>query len=90
MTHPDLLTDEDLATRHEPVRGYFNEFVTIHKYGVTCVECGKSLSDKAGDIVFSCCPPFFPTVEEAIADAEDLCDPDTGEPMVDFLGTHEL
>lgn len=87
----DLLTDEDIQTRHEPPKGWFNQFITIFERGCECAECGKSLSNKPGDIFFSCCPSVFATEAEARADADDVySETDPALQLADHIGTFEL
>lgn len=93
MPHPDLLTDEDLATRHEPKKRYFNQYVCIvappSDHDLLCSNCKKVLASKIGDIFYSCCPATFDSIEEA---KEAIFEQDeyTGEYIADYLGTFEL
>lgn len=92
MTHPDLLTDEDLATRHEKVRGYFNQFMCIaieEDSDILCSTCERTLASAIGQIFFSCCPTSYPTEAEAKANCFEV-DSVTGEHIADYMGTFEL
>lgn len=89
MPHPDLLTDEDLATRHEPPKGRFNQFVSVADNYICCSKCHRELAKLKGDMFSSCCPPTFPTYEEALADTREEC-ARTGAHLCDYIGTFEL
>jgi len=93
MTHPDLLTDEDLATRHEPLKGWFNQYVcvvdVIKGREIICFTCHKELATAKGQVFFSCCPALFTTEEEAVANIDEF-DCWDGEHIFDYMGTFEL
>lgn len=91
--HPDLLTDEDLATRHEPKKRWFNQFVCLVEGGVRCGGCGKDNADNIGEVFISCCPPTFDAFDEAVADAKETVELSfiyEGIETVDYMGTFEL
>lgn len=90
MTHPDLLTDEDLATREKTPKGYFNQFISIvEDKSICCATCKQVLASQKGKIFFSCCPATFPTYEEALADTDTTCAQE-GDQLCDYMGTFEL
>jgi len=94
MSDSDLLTDDDLITRHEPKPGWFNQFVCIgasdaEHSGLYCSDCLSLLASKPGDVFFSCCPKIFDTYEEAL---NNICEKDinTGAHIADYQGTFKL
>lgn len=90
MTHPDLLTDEDLATRHKQKR-FTNRYLCLVEGGIMCVKCGQGY--RKGQVFLSCCPPSFDTFETAQADAIatiELNYKKRGYEPVDYMGTFEL
>lgn len=89
MSQADLLTDEDIQTRHEPPKDWFNQFITLNNNWILCSTCQRMLSEKQGTMIFSCCPATFPTYEAAFADVEEKCS-HTGERIVSYIGTFEL
>ncbi len=93
MTHPDLLTDEDLATRHEPPKRWFNQYVCVVELSgdnaILCSDCKRVLASKKGDVLFSCCPTTYPTYEAAIAEINET-DRIDGQWLCDYTGTFEL
>lgn len=93
MSQADLLTDEDIRTRNEPPKGWFNQYLCSFEYGVECVECGKSLADKPGEIFFSCCPAVFFSYQEAVDNARENELEEAqlhGKPLAEYMGTFEL
>lgn len=57
-----------------------------------CGNCLKSLSDTTGDIFYSCCPPYYDTIEEAkdAAEVEPTGCGLNGEELAEYMGTFEL
>lgn len=91
MPHPDLLTSEDLATRHGPKKLYTNKYLCVANTGVECAACHKQ--SNFGEIIFSCCPPSFDSMEAAIDHARATMDKNYkiwNEDIIDYLGTFEL
>lgn len=90
MPHPDLLTDEDLATRNKIPKGYFNQFISVvENIDICCATCKQVLASQKGKIFFSCCPATFPTYEAALAETDTRCAQE-GNELADYLGTFEL
>lgn len=68
MTHPDLLTDEDLATRHkpQPPGKYVNMWLITRN--CCCMLCEKPFH--VGTIIPDCCIPPYDSIELAEIGAE--------------------
>lgn len=88
LTHPDLLTDEDIATRHAPKRIWVNRWYADET--AKCVRCHSEWN--AGTVFTSCCESYH-TMDEACESAKDSINKmirEAGYEFVSWLGPVEI